>query len=120
PANRSGSADGACRGRMLLRNRLNHAAHRAGACDRHFHVLDQRLVIFGQGLHRRLGLHLHHLVAAGLQAAKQDGHGLGGMLLEIVLSLIPTPPASWWRSAMLPMRSRMAASTSGGSGWQTP
>ena len=41
------------------------------ARDWQFHFLDEGLVVFSKRLQRRLGFHLHDLVAAGLQAAKQ-------------------------------------------------
>ena len=56
---------------FLLRNRLHHAADRAAGNGRHLLVLHQHRVVFGQGFELLLGLHLHDLVAAGLQAAQQ-------------------------------------------------
>ena len=49
-----------------------------------FGVLDDVFVVFGDGLHRRLGLHRHDLVAAGLQLLQQIGQGFGGVLVEVV------------------------------------
>ena len=59
--------------RMLFRNRLHHAGDRAALTVGSLASLMTVLVILRQGLHRRLGPHLHDLVAAGLQLAQQLG-----------------------------------------------
>ncbi len=68
--------------KLLLRNCLHHAAQRTRIGDWHLRVLDQRLVIFGQRLERRLGFHLHDLVAAGLQPAEQRRQGFRGRTIR--------------------------------------
>ena len=70
---------------LRLRDRLHHARDRTRASTRrHLQVLQQRLVIFRQRLERRLGLHLHDLVAAGLQPREQRRQRFAGVLLEVV------------------------------------
>src|SRR6266481_9485350 len=71
-------------GRWLLRDRLHHIVDRPRARDRPLHVLDQRIVVLGKCMQPRLGLHLHDLVAAGLQAAKQQRQCFRRVSLEIM------------------------------------
>jgi len=56
-----------------------------------FHVLDQRLVIFGQGLDLCLGLHLHDLVAAGLQPLSSVGRASAVCFWKSCIRMMPLP-----------------------------
>src|SRR6185369_5255963 len=75
---------GTRRRQSLLRNRLHYAADRAAGNRRHLLVLYQHRIVFRQGFELLLGLHLHDLVAAGLQATQQRRQGDRRVLLQIV------------------------------------